>query len=42
VATDLAEIPQKFGVTNVYAEIGTSFANSAVRIRSSCAALSAR
>jgi len=29
-ATDLAEIPQKFGVSNVYAEIGTSFANSAV------------
>jgi uncharacterized protein len=29
-STDLAEIPQKFGVTNVYAELGTSFANSAV------------
>src|SRR6266566_4034412 len=29
-ASDLAEIPQKFGVTNVYAELGTSFANSAV------------
>jgi predicted TIM-barrel fold metal-dependent hydrolase len=29
-ATDLAEIPSKFGVTNVYAEIGTAFANSAV------------
>jgi uncharacterized protein len=29
-ATDLAEIPAKFGVNNVYAEIGTSFANSAV------------
>jgi uncharacterized protein len=29
-ATDLAEIPQKFGVSNVYAELGTSFANSAV------------
>jgi uncharacterized protein len=29
-ATDLAEIPQKFGVNNVYAELGTSFANSAV------------
>src|SRR5437016_8967449 len=29
-ATDLAEIPAKFGVTNVVAEIGTSFANSAV------------
>lgn len=29
-ATDLAEIPEKQGVTNVYAELGTSFANSAV------------
>jgi uncharacterized protein len=29
-ASDLAEIPQKYGVNNVYAEIGTSFANSAV------------
>ncbi len=29
-SSDLAEIPQKFGVTNVYAELGTSFANSAV------------
>jgi predicted TIM-barrel fold metal-dependent hydrolase len=29
-ATDLAEIPTKFGVSNVYAEIGTAFANSAV------------
>ena len=29
-ATDLAEIPAKFGVTNVYGEIGTAFANSAV------------
>jgi uncharacterized protein len=29
-ASDLAEIPQKYGVTNVYAELGTSFANSAV------------
>src|SRR5499433_1104422 len=29
-ASDLAEIPQRFGVTNVYGEIGTSFANSAV------------
>src|SRR5262249_30828513 len=29
-ASDLAEIPQRFGVTNVYAELGTSFANSAV------------
>jgi hypothetical protein len=29
-ASDLAEIPEKFGVTNVYGEIGTAFANSAV------------
>lgn len=29
-ATDLAEIPSKFGVSNVYGEIGTAFANSAV------------
>ena len=29
-ATDLAEIPARFGVNNVYAELGTSFANSAV------------
>src|SRR5712692_4556842 len=29
-ATDLAEIAGKFGVSNVYAEIGTAFANSAV------------
>lgn len=29
-ATDLAEIPSKYGVSNVYAEIGTAFANSAV------------
>src|SRR5437763_7998765 len=29
-ATDLAEIPAKHGVTNVYGEVGTSFANSAV------------
>jgi uncharacterized protein len=29
-ATDLAEIPQRFGVTNVHAELGTCFANSAV------------
>jgi predicted TIM-barrel fold metal-dependent hydrolase len=29
-ASDLAEIPEKFGVTNVYAELGTCFANSAV------------
>src|SRR5262252_4112845 len=29
-ATDLAEIPSKYGVNNVYGELGTSFANSAV------------
>jgi len=29
-ATDLAEIPSKLGVKNVYAEVGTAFANSAV------------
>jgi hypothetical protein len=29
-ATDLAEIPSKYGVRNVYGEIGTAFANSAV------------
>ncbi|MGY9055997.1 MAG: amidohydrolase family protein, partial [Alphaproteobacteria bacterium] len=29
-ASDLAAIPQKFGVSNVYAEVGTAFANSAV------------
>jgi uncharacterized protein len=29
-ASDLAEIGEKFGVTNVHAELGTSFANSAV------------
>lgn len=29
-ASDLAAIPDKHGLTNVYAEIGTSFANSAV------------
>ncbi len=29
-ATDLAEIPAKFGVRNVYGEIGTSFATCAV------------
>jgi predicted TIM-barrel fold metal-dependent hydrolase len=28
--TDLAEIPQKFGVENVYAELGTCFANTSV------------
>jgi hypothetical protein len=29
-STDLAEIPAKFGVNNVYGEVGTAFANSAV------------
>ena len=29
-SSDLAEIPQKYGVSNVYAELGTAFANSAV------------
>jgi hypothetical protein len=29
-ATDLAEIPGQYGVSNVYGEIGTAFANSAV------------
>ena len=38
-ASDLADIPQKFGVTNVYAELGTSFANSAVAHPKFCAAL---
>jgi uncharacterized protein len=38
-ATDLAEIPQKYGVTNVYAELGTCFANSAVAHPKFCAAL---
>ena len=28
--TDLAEIPEKYGVTNLYGEIGTSFASSVV------------
>jgi len=28
--TDLAEIPARFGVTNVYAELGTCFANTSV------------
>jgi predicted TIM-barrel fold metal-dependent hydrolase len=37
-ASDLAEIPQKFGVTNVYAEIGSAFASSAVAHPKFCAA----
>ena len=28
--SDLADIPAKYGVSNVYGEVGTSFANSAV------------
>lgn len=28
--TDLARIPEQFRVTNVYAELGAAFANSAV------------
>jgi uncharacterized protein len=38
-ATDLAEIPAKFGVTNVYGEIGTSFATCAVADPNLAAAL---
>jgi predicted TIM-barrel fold metal-dependent hydrolase len=37
-ATDLARIPEKFGVNNVYAEIGTSFASTAVTNPRFCAA----
>jgi uncharacterized protein len=37
-ASDLAKIPQEHGVTNVYAELGTSFANSAVANPKFCAA----
>jgi len=37
--SDLADIPQKFGVSNVYAEIGTAFANSAVSHPKFCAAM---
>jgi predicted TIM-barrel fold metal-dependent hydrolase len=36
--SDLADIPKKYGVTNVYAEIGTAFANSAVAHPKFCAA----
>ena len=38
-ATDLAEIPSKFGVNNVYGEIGTSFATCAVSSPQLAAAL---
>ena len=37
-STDLARIPQEHGVTNVYAEIGSAFANSAVANPRFCAA----
>jgi predicted TIM-barrel fold metal-dependent hydrolase len=37
--TDLAEIPEKYGVDNVYAELGTCFASSAVMHPRHCAAL---
>jgi len=38
-ATDLARMPAEHGVSNVYAEIGASFANSAVANPRFCAAL---
>jgi predicted TIM-barrel fold metal-dependent hydrolase len=37
--TDLAEIPERYGVDNVYAELGTTFASSAVSHPRHCAAL---
>ena len=37
-ASDLARIPQEHGVSNVYAELGTAFANSAVANPRFCAA----
>jgi len=37
--TDLAEIPGKYGVDNVYAELGSTFASSAVVHPRHCAAL---
>ena len=37
-ASDLARIPEEFGVTNVYGEIGSTFANSAVAHPRFCAA----
>nr|MDJ0897129.1 amidohydrolase family protein [Alphaproteobacteria bacterium] len=36
-STDLAQIPEKFGVNNVYAELGTSFASTAVTNPRFCA-----
>jgi hypothetical protein len=37
--TDLARIPEKFGVENVYAEVGTTFASTCVTHPRFCAAL---
>jgi uncharacterized protein len=37
--TDLAEIPGKHGVTNVYGELGTSFASSVITHPRHCAAM---
>jgi predicted TIM-barrel fold metal-dependent hydrolase len=37
--SDLAKIPEKFGVTNVYGEIGSAFANSCITDPRFCAAL---
>ena len=37
-ASDLCELPEKYGVTNVYGEIGSTFANSAVAHPRFCAA----
>ena len=37
--TDLAEIPEKYGVKNVYGEIGTTFAATAVTSPAYCAAM---
>jgi predicted TIM-barrel fold metal-dependent hydrolase len=37
--TDLAEIPAKHGVTNVYAELGTTFASSVITHPRHCAAM---
>ncbi|MBX5453929.1 MAG: amidohydrolase [Acidobacteriia bacterium] len=39
--SDLAAIPEKYGVHNVYADVGTSFANSAVTNPRFCAAMMA-
>ena len=37
-STDLARIPEKFGVNNVYAELGTTFASTCVTNPRFCAA----